>query len=159
MAANVQGKGRRQREREDEKRIKREEREKKRTLNEELKMKRMQERSDKQKKKDEEKQHKVQACPKKHKRKSTNATAQFTKRTKERTRRGNWSGTPGKSGLEWSRCHDKVHVSCVGKAYLQYVEGYVDSDDDDFEFLCTRCFRFDDNSSIDTCGSESDYII
>ena len=119
----------------------------------------MQERSDKQKKKDEEKQHKVQACPKKHKRKSTNATAQYTKCTKERKRRGNWSGTPGKSGLEWSRCHDKIHVSCVGKAYLQYVEGYDDSDDDDFEFLCTRCFRFDDNSSIDTCGSESDYII
>ena len=50
-------------------------------------------------------------------------------------------------------------MSCVGKAYLQYVEGCDDSDDDDFEFLCTRCFRFDDNSSIDTCGSESDYII
>ena len=63
---------------------------------------------------------------------------------------------PGKSGLECSRCHDKVHVSCVGKAYLQYVEGYDDSDDDDFEFLCTRCFRFDDNSSIDTYASESD---
>ena len=72
MTANVQGKGRRQREREDnEKRIKREEREKKRKLNEELTMKRMQERSDKQKKKDEEKLQKVQACPKKHKRKST----------------------------------------------------------------------------------------
>ena len=85
MTANVQGKGRRQREREDnEKRIKREEREKKRKLNEELKMKRMHERGDKQKKKDEEKLQKVQACPKKHKRKSTNATAQFTKRTKER---------------------------------------------------------------------------
>ena len=63
---------------------------------------------------------------------------------------------PGKSGLECSRCRDKVHVSCVGKAYLQYVEGYDDSDDDDFEFLCTRCFRFDDNSSIDTYASESD---
>ena len=63
---------------------------------------------------------------------------------------------PGKSGLECSRCHDKVHVSCVGKAYLQYVEGYDDSDDDDFELLCTRCFRFDDNSSIDTYASESD---
>ena len=138
-----------EREREDEKRIKREEREKKRTLNEELKMKRMQERSDKQKKKDEEKQHKVQACPKKHKRKSTNLRLHSSRNvgpTKERKRRGNWSGTPGKSGLEWSRCRDKVHVSCVGKAYLQYVEGYDDSDDDDFEFLCTRCFRFDDNT-------------
>ena len=62
MAANVQGKGRRQREREDNgKRIKREERKKKRKPNEELKMKRMQERSDKQKKKDEEKQQKAQA--------------------------------------------------------------------------------------------------
>ena len=47
-----------------------------------------------------------------------------------------------------------IHVSCVGKAYLQYVEGF--DDDDDFEFLCTRCFRFDDNSSIDTYASESD---
>ena len=84
----------------------------------------------------------------KHKRKSTNATAQFTKRT--------GATGPGKSGLECSRCHDKVHVSCVGKAYLQYVEGYDDDDDDDFEFLCTRCFRFDDNSSIDTYASESD---
>ena len=42
VAANVQGKRRRQRERNDnEKRIKREEREKKRKLNEEIKMKRM----------------------------------------------------------------------------------------------------------------------
>ena len=47
--------------------------------------------------------------------------------------------------------HDKVHVYCVGKAHLQYFEGYDDSDD--FEFLCTRCFRLDDNSSMD---SESD---
>ena len=80
----------------------------------------------------------MQACPKKHKRKSTNATAQFTKRTKERKRRATG---PGKSGLECSRCHDKVHV---------------DSDDDDYEFLCNRCFRFDDNSSIDTYASEYD---
>ena len=90
------------------------------------------------------------ACPKKHKRTSANATAQFTTRTKERKRRATG---PGKSGLECSRCHDKVHVSCVGKAYLQYVEGFDDSDDDDFEFLCTRRFRFDDNSSIDTYAS------
>ena len=60
MAANVQGKGRRQRERGDnEKRIKREEREKKRKLNEELKIKITKERIDKQKRKDEEKQQKV----------------------------------------------------------------------------------------------------
>ena len=97
----------------------------------------------------------MQACPTKHKRKSTNATAQFTKRTKEKESVG--ATGPGKSGLECSRCHDKVHVSCVGKAYLQYVEGYDDSDDDDFEFPCTRCFRFDDdNSSIDTYATESD---
>ena len=60
---------------------------------------------------------------------------------------------PGKSGLECSRYHDKVHVSCVGKAHLQYFEGYDDSDDDAFAFICTRCFRLDDNSSMD---SESD---
>ena len=60
MAATVQGKGRRQRERGDnEKRIKREEREKKGKLNEELKMKIMQKRIDKQKRKYEEKQQKV----------------------------------------------------------------------------------------------------
>ena len=43
-------------------------------------------------------------------------------------------------------------MSWVGKAY-------DDSDDDDFEFLCTRCFRLDDSSSIDTCASESDEIL
>ena len=145
MAANVQGKGRRQRDHE--KRIKREEREKKRKLNEELKMKRMQERSDKQKKKDEEKQQKAQA--KIHK---CDCTVHETYKRKK----ASGATGPGKSGLECSRCHDKVHVSCVGKAYLQYVEGYDDDDDDDFEFLCTRCFRFDDNSSIDTYASESD---
>ena len=107
VAANVQGKGRRQREREDEKRIKREEREKKRKLNEEPKMKRMQERSDKQKKKDEEKQQKVQACPKKHKRKCTNATAQFTKRRLQKKESAGATG-PGKSGLECSRCRARV---------------------------------------------------
>ena len=97
---------------------------------------------------------------KKHKRKSTNATEQFTKRrptnrnpsTSCEERVG--STAPGKSGLECSRYHDKVQVSCVGKAHLQYFEGYDDnSDDDDLEFLCTRCFRLDDNSSMD---SESD---
>ena len=72
MAANVQGKGRRQIEREDEKRIKREEREKKRKLNEEPKMKRMQERSDKQKKKDEENNRKCR-----HVQKSTSENAQM----------------------------------------------------------------------------------
>ena len=140
-----------------EKRIKREEREKKRKLNEELKMKRMQERSDKQKKKDEEKLQKVQACPKKHKRKSTKCDCTVHETYTRKKASGRVTG-PGKSGLECSRCHDKVHVSCVGKAYLQYVEGYDDSDDDDddFELLCTRCFRFDDNSSIDTYASESD---
>ena len=94
---------------------------------------------------------------KKHKRKFINATEQFTKRTnrtilpscEERVR----ATGPGKSGLECSRYHDKVHVSCVGKAHLQYFEGYDDSDDDAFDFLCTRCFCLDDNSSM---GSESD---
>ena len=68
----------RERKRDDnEKRIKREEREKKRKLNEELKMKRMQERSDKQRRKPAE----SASILKKHNRKSTNATEQFTKRT------------------------------------------------------------------------------
>ena len=94
---------------------------------------------------------------KKNKRKSTNATEQFMKRTNRNPstsceERVGATG-PGKSGLECSRYHDKVHVSCVGKTHLQYFEGYDDSDDDDFEFLCTRCFCLDDNSSID---SESD---
>ena len=118
-------------EREDnEKRIKREEREKKRKLNEELKMKRMQERSDKQKK-DEEKQQKAQA--KIHKGDCT------VHETYKRKKASGATG-PGKSGLECSRCHDKVHVSCVGKAYLQYVEGYDDDDDDDFEFFVLAAF-------------------
>ena len=55
---------------------------------------------------------------------------------------------PGKSGLACSRYHDKVHVSCVRN-----------SDDDDFEFLCrpTRCFRLDDNSSMDS-DSECSHV-
>ncbi len=99
----------------------------------------------------------MQARSKKHKRKSTNATEQFTKHTNRnpstRCEESVGATGPGKSGLECSRYHDKVHVSCVGKAHLQYFEGYDDSDDHDFEFLCTRCFRLDDNSSMD---SESD---
>ena len=61
-----------------------------------------------------------------------------------------WATGPGKSRLECSRYHDKVHVSCVGKAHLQYFEGFDDSDDDAFASLCTRCFRLDDTSSMDS---------
>ena len=145
---------------EKEKQAKKEEREKKRKLNEELKMKRMQERNDRQKKKNEEKQQRVQTKINKHKRKSTNEIEHNRKSAKRNPctvcEESVGATGPGKIGLQCSRCRDKVHVSCVGKAHLIYFAGYDDSDDEDFEYHCTSCFTLDENSSLDVSTSESD---
>ena len=109
------------------------------------------ENSEREKRK-EEKRQRQQTTVKRHKRKATNDIGNCVPKIGRRNPCTECEGSvgatgPRKSGLQCSRCRDKIHVSCIEKAHLLYFAGYDDSDDEDFDYHCTRCFKLDENSS------------